>query len=48
MGLFFKSLFGKSKFFIAKYDSMIVGMIVCFKQIYINRDEKFIDIVFKM
>ena len=39
---YFSNPFGKSKFFIAKYDSVIVGMIVCFKQIYINRDGKFI------
>tara|TARA_B100000989_G_C19532300_1_gene470804 strand:- start:8450 stop:9406 length:957 start_codon:yes stop_codon:yes gene_type:complete len=39
---YFTNPFGKSKFFIAKYDSLIVGMIVCFKQIYINQDKKFI------
>ena len=39
---YYKNPFGKSKFFIAKYDSLIVGMIVCFKQIYINQDKKFI------
>tara|TARA_E500000178_G_scaffold311475_1_gene327434 strand:- start:25178 stop:26134 length:957 start_codon:yes stop_codon:yes gene_type:complete len=39
---YFSNPFGKSKFFIAKYDSVIVGMIVCFKQIYINKDKKFL------
>ena len=39
---YYTNPFGKSKFFIAKYDNLIVGMLVCFKQIYINRDRKFI------
>ena len=39
---YYTNPFGKSKFFIAKYDNLIVGMIVCFKQIYINQDRKFI------
>ncbi len=38
---YFSNPFGKSKFFIAKYDDLIIGMIVCFKQIYINQDKKF-------
>ena len=39
---YYTNPFGKSKFFIAKYDNLIVGMLVCFKQIYINRERKFI------
>ena len=39
---YFSNPFGKSKFFIAKYDNLIIGMIVCFKQIYINKDKKFV------
>ena len=39
---YFSNPFGKSKFFIAKYDNLILGMIVCFKQIYINKNKKFV------
>ena len=38
---YYSNPFGKSKFFIAKYNNLIIGMIVCFKQIYINQDKKF-------
>ena len=39
---YFLNPFGKSKFFVAKYDNLILGMIICFKQIYINKDKKFV------
>ena len=39
---YFSNPFGKSKFFIAKYNNLTIGMIVCFKQIYINQNKKFI------
>ncbi len=39
---YFSNPFGKSKFFIAKYDNLIIGMIVCFKLIFINKDKKFV------
>ncbi len=39
---YYSNPFGKSKFFIAKFNNLVIGMIVCFKQIYINRDKKFI------
>jgi len=33
--------FGSSKFIIAKYDNLILGMIVCFPQVFINNKKKF-------
>jgi hypothetical protein len=38
---YFANPFGKSKFFVAKYDNLILGMLVCYKQIYINKSKKF-------
>ena len=38
---YFSNPFGKSKFFLAKYDDIIIGLLVCYKQIYINKIKKF-------
>lgn len=38
---YFSNPFGKSKFFVAKYNNLIIGLIVCFKQVFINNTGKF-------
>ena len=38
---YFSNPFGKTKFFLAKHDDLILGMLVCYKQIYINNKKKF-------
>ena len=40
---YFSNPFGKSKFFVAKYNNLTIGMIVCFKQIYINQNKNFLS-----
>lgn len=39
---YFLNPFGETKFFTARYDNLIIGMLVCFKQIYINKKQKYI------
>ena len=38
---YFLNPFGKTKFFIAHYNGLIIGMLICLKQIYINKNQKY-------